>query len=129
MSATCGTCGAADDGELVICKFCEQPLSDEIVKTAVPCPSCATPNRAGKQHCMKCQQWLIVTCVFCAQFSPCNVPLCVACKEPFAGAIERKQERDRAKAAGNYSPGASLSSATSQTSGIDRGNPPRMPPY
>jgi hypothetical protein len=95
-TATCTSCGAPDDGELVICKFCQRPLSEEILRWAIPCPRCANKNRWGKQRCLGCGVWIVVSCLFCGALSPCSMPACLACKEPFAGAAERRAAQARA---------------------------------
>jgi len=89
-AATCQTCGAPDPGDLVQCKYCQQPVSAEAQRTAIPCPRCSTQNRWGKQKCARCQAWLVVSCVFCGAISPHNVPNCLQCNEAFAGAPQRK---------------------------------------
>jgi hypothetical protein len=93
----CASCGAPDDGNAVMCKFCDQPVSPDAVKTAVACPQCKLQNRAGKQHCVGCNAWLVVACVFCGQLSPCSEAACTSCHEAFAGSQERKAARDRDK--------------------------------
>lgn len=92
----CANCGAPDAGELVICRFCKQPVSAEVARTAIPCPNppCRTPNRWGKQKCVQCQSWLVVSCVFCGALSPHSVSNCLSCNEAFAGAAQRKAERE-----------------------------------
>jgi hypothetical protein len=90
----CPSCGAPDDGELVHCKFCKAAFSKEIADTAIPCPRCRVANRWGKQKCVACQSWIIVSCVFCGGLSPHNQPACLSCREPFAGAADRKRQRE-----------------------------------
>ncbi len=87
---TCHNCGAPEDGELVHCKFCKAPISEEAARTAIPCPQCKTACRWGKQKCAVCQAWLVVSCVFCGALSPHNVSNCLSCNEAFAGAPQRK---------------------------------------
>ena len=89
-AAICASCGAPDDGELVFCKYCKAPYSAEAARTAVPCPSCRTACRWGKQKCVVCGAWLVVSCVFCGALSPHNVSNCLSCNEAFAGAPQRK---------------------------------------
>ncbi len=86
-------CGAPDDGEVVLCKYCQRPVSAEAQAHAIPCPKCRTACRWGKQKCGSCQTWIVVACVFCGGISPHNQQGCMACREPFAGAAERKQQR------------------------------------
>ena len=92
-NALCLSCGAPDDGESVLCKYCQRAVSAEAQANAIPCLRCKTLARWGKQKCPACQSWLIVSCVFCGSLSPHNQAACLACKEPFAGAAERKQQR------------------------------------
>lgn len=89
-AASCPTCGAPDDGELVHCRYCKNPQSAEALRTAIPCPRCRTACRWGKQKCPVCQAWIVVSCVFCGAISPHNAANCMNCREPFAGAPERK---------------------------------------
>jgi hypothetical protein len=93
----CASCGAPDTGELVICRFCQRPISDEVLRSAIPCPRCAIPNRWGKQRCVACGTWVVVSCVFCGALSPHNQQACLSCREPFAGAMERKAQRANAQ--------------------------------
>jgi hypothetical protein len=92
---TCTNCGAPDGGDLVTCRFCRQAVSAEAARTAIPCPNpqCRVPNRWGKQKCIQCQAWLVVSCVFCGAISPHNLASCMQCNEAFAGAAERKQQQ------------------------------------
>lgn len=94
--STCASCGAPDDGEAVVCKFCKQAVSAEVQRTAIPCPNpnCRTPCRWGRQKCHTCQGWIVVQCVFCGALSPHNCSTCMRCNEAFAGAPERKAQRD-----------------------------------
>ncbi len=90
---TCSSCGAPDDGEFVNCKFCQKAISAELLASAIPCPRCRAACRWGKQKCGACGSWIVVSCVFCGALSPHNQSACLACQEPFQGAIERKQAR------------------------------------
>ena len=92
---TCATCGAPDGGDFVMCRFCRQPVSAEAQRTAIPCPNgqCRTPCRWGKQRCVACQAWLVVSCAFCGSLSPHNLSNCLQCNEAFAGAQQRIQHR------------------------------------
>ena len=76
-----------------MCHFCRQAISAEILAKAIPCPNpqCRTQNRYGRQKCVACQAWVVVSCVFCGALSPCNLSNCLQCNEAFAGAVERKQ--------------------------------------
>jgi hypothetical protein len=93
---TCASCGAPDNGELVTCRFCQQAVSAEAARTAIPCPNpqCRALCRWGKQRCAQCQAWIVVSCVFCGAISPHNVSNCLQCHEAFAGAPQRKAQMD-----------------------------------
>lgn len=93
-AANCASCGAPDDGEAVMCKFCRQAVNAEAQRTAIPCPACKTACRWGRQKCHACQGWIVVQCVFCGALSPHNCSTCMRCNEAFAGAPERKAQRD-----------------------------------
>lgn len=92
-AATCGSCGAPDNGELVHCNYCKHPVSAEALARAIPCPNpaCRTACRWGKQKCTACQAWLVVSCIFCGSISPHNCSNCLRCNEAFVGAAQRKQ--------------------------------------
>lgn len=94
---TCANCGAPDQGELVICRYCKQAVSAEAARTAIPCPNpqCRTLCRWGKQKCAECQAWLVVSCVFCGAISPHNISSCLRCNEAFAGAAQRKAQMEQ----------------------------------
>lgn len=93
-TATCGSCGAPDDGELVNCKYCRRAVSADALAKAIPCPNpaCRMACRWGKQKCGACQAWIVVSCVFCGAISPHNCSNCLRCNEAFAGAMQRKQQ-------------------------------------
>jgi hypothetical protein len=91
----CPSCGAPDDGEFAYCKFCKSAFSPEILRSAIPCPRCRAACRWGKQKCGACQSWIVVSCVFCGALSPYNQQGCLSCREPFAGAPERKAQRQQ----------------------------------
>ena len=93
-TATCGSCGAPDDGELVNCKYCKRAVSADALAKAIPCPNpaCRMACRWGKQKCGACQAWIVVSCVFCGSISPHSCSSCLRCNEAFAGAMQRKQQ-------------------------------------
>lgn len=97
MDLVCQSCGAPAKPNLVECEFCEKPISADAAANAVPCPQCKALNAGGQQQCHKCKAWLVVQCVFCSHLSPHTKPACVQCNEPFAGAPERKAQRDSAQ--------------------------------
>lgn len=90
----CENCGAPADGKILLCTYCQKPVSAELMRTAIACPQCRTPNLAGSQRCSRCQAWVVVQCVFCSALSAYTEPACRSCHEPFAGAIQRKAARD-----------------------------------
>ena len=94
MDLVCQSCGAPAKPNLVECEFCEKPISAEAAAKAVGCPQCKTLNAGGQQQCHRCKAWLVVQCVFCSHLSPHTAPACLQCNEPFAGALERKAQRD-----------------------------------
>jgi hypothetical protein len=98
-AATCGNCGAPDDGEVVNCTYCRRPVSAEAAARAIPCPNpaCRTACRWGKQRCAACQGWIVVSCLFCGAISPHNAATCLRCNEAFAGAAQRKQQAQQAQ--------------------------------
>lgn len=94
---TCAHCGAPDNGEFVICRFCKQAVNAEAARSAIPCPNanCKTLSRWGRQKCVACQHWIVVSCVFCGSLSPHNVSNCLNCREAFAGAQQRKMQMEQ----------------------------------
>jgi hypothetical protein len=110
LPATCANCGAPDNGELVSCKFCHQPISAEIARAAIPCPNpqCRTQNRWGRQRCIKCEAWVVVSCVFCGSLSPHTLSNCLQCNEAFAGAMLRKQQMEQNQRQQNYGESAGI---------------------
>lgn len=99
MGITCENCGAPAQPGVLKCFYCSRPVSAELAKHAIPCPKCKEPNLWGAQRCVRCQDWIVVQCVFCGGISPHNQTACLNCKEPFAGAPERKARMDAERAA------------------------------
>jgi hypothetical protein len=95
--AECNNCGAPDDGEHVVCKFCKQPITKDLLDSAIACPTCRAPNRAGRSTCSSCNGSLLYTCVFCGHQTVASKSDCEKCGEAFAGAAERKQQRESEK--------------------------------
>lgn len=93
MPATCENCGAPDSGADVLCRFCRNPISKELLASAIACPNCRTPNRAERTHCSACNWGLLQMCIFCNHASPVNAQACQRCGEVFAGAKDRKDQR------------------------------------
>ena len=90
----CASCGAPDDGNEVLCKFCQNPVSAQVQASAIACGQCNHPNRWGRQQCSRCNAWIVVQCVFCGSLSPRTMSACMQCHEAFAGSLERKQQRE-----------------------------------
>ncbi len=91
--AECENCGAPDDGEHVLCKFCKSPISKDLLTSAIECPTCKAPNRPGRTNCSACNGSLLRTCIFCGHQSPASLSDCQKCNEAFAGAEERKKKQ------------------------------------
>ena len=64
----------------------------------IACPRCAFACAWGTQRCPRCQTWVVVDCVFCGALSPHDQAACLACREPFSGAMARKQQRAQRRA-------------------------------
>lgn len=79
-----------------MCEFCENAVSPEAAKRAIGCKQCSTLNVETAQQCIRCKGWLVVQCLFCNAISRHDLPGCASCREPFAGAAERKAARDAA---------------------------------
>jgi hypothetical protein len=92
--AECENCGAPDDGEHVMCKYCKSPITKDLLSSAIACPVCKAPNRAGRSTCSSCNGSLLLTCLFCGHESPASMSDCQKCGEAFAGAAERKKTHD-----------------------------------
>ena len=88
----CPNCGAPKTVGLVACHFCKAALPD--AGNGVACPSCENVNREENPACVVCRAPLTRGCVFCAGQSPLNATSCARCGEAFAGAEERKRQRD-----------------------------------
>lgn len=92
--AECKKCGGPQKAGFVICQFCKNPYSDEHLRTAVPCKRCRELSAWGQMKCVRCQDWIVVQCLFCGNVSPHNVSACLSCNEAFAGMPQRKAARD-----------------------------------
>jgi hypothetical protein len=95
--AECEGCGAAVRPGLLACSFCERPYPGRAGTGGVRCPSCADMNARGQAACATCNTALVSGCVFCGQASPLEAPQCLGCGEAFAGAEERKKQRDESR--------------------------------
>src|SRR5262245_34089168 len=85
----CDNCCAPKQPGLAVCKFCGRPFVADLQSRAVECPKCSVYNDWGVTQCVSCQAWVVVKCVFCGCLSPHQLPACLRCREPFAGAPER----------------------------------------
>lgn len=94
MDHVCNSCGAPARPGVITCEFCENPVNPEAAKRAIGCRQCATLNVETAQQCLKCKAWLVVQCLFCNAVSRHDLPGCASCREPFAGAAERRAARD-----------------------------------
>ena len=94
METVCSTCGAPAKPGVIVCEFCERPISVEAAQRAIKCKQCATLNAETAQQCTRCKQWLVVQCLFCSHVTRHDAPACGQCNEPFMGAAERKAQRD-----------------------------------
>jgi hypothetical protein len=121
--AECENCGAPDNGQDVICKFCKSPVSKDLLSSAIACPVCRAANRPGRTQCSSCNGSLLLQCVFCGHASPASMSDCQKCGESFLGAQERKSQREADKLLGavgsfvsNLVGGSSASSSASDSS-------------
>jgi hypothetical protein len=97
----CPHCGSVRAIGHVTCAFCRNPYSAEAARGAIACPHCRTLSTSDQAKCVGCGAWIVVQCVFCGGLSPYTMAGCVKCGEAFAGAAERKAQRDAAAAAGD----------------------------
>ncbi len=91
-SSDCHNCGAPATSGLLACAFCKAMCSDE--GSGVACPKCENVNRHENPQCAVCKTSLTRGCVFCGQASSLAASNCQSCSEAFAGADERKSQRD-----------------------------------
>lgn len=89
----CHGCGAAPVSGLAACPYCRGAYAG--VEAGVACPGCGGMSARGRAVCAQCQGSLTRTCVFCDAVSLLELAQCSKCHEAFAGAVERKRERDR----------------------------------
>lgn len=89
----CQSCGAAPVAGLAACPYCRGAYAG--VEAGATCPGCGCLSVRGRGVCAHCQGALTRACVFCAAVSLLELPQCVRCHEAFAGAVERKRERER----------------------------------
>jgi hypothetical protein len=92
-SNECPTCGAPKTVGLAACHFCKAALPD--AGPAVACPKCEAVNIEQNAACVLCNTPLSRGCLFCGGASPLTAAACARCGEAFAGAEERKRQRDQ----------------------------------
>lgn len=79
---------------LLACSYCTRPYAGRAGTGGITCPDCADVNARGRSTCATCGKPLVHGCVFCGGASPLECAQCVSCGEAFAGAVERKAQRD-----------------------------------
>ncbi len=89
----CPNCTAPREAGLVVCRFCNTPLVDDVQGEAVRCPQCSAYSDIRATNCVKCKAWVVVKCIFCGGLSPHHLAACAQCHETFLGAAERWQQR------------------------------------
>lgn len=92
--ASCGTCGAPPLGGLVACSYCQTPYAG--APRGVSCPACGDDNHPHNAACARCGGSLQRGCIFCGAASSIALASCSRCGEAFAGARDRKADREAA---------------------------------
>lgn len=93
MSSTdCHNCGAPATSGLVACAYCKAMFPD--AGSGIACPKCENVNRHENPQCAVCQTSLTRGCLFCGSSSPLSATSCQSCSEAFAGAEDRKRQKD-----------------------------------
>jgi hypothetical protein len=93
-ASECHVCGAPKAAGLVACGFCKAAYPD--ATGGIDCPKCENVNRVENASCAVCHTALTRGCVFCGNSSSLSATSCQSCSEAFAGAEERKRQRDAA---------------------------------
>jgi hypothetical protein len=88
----CGHCGAPIVPGLAVCNYCRHAYVG--APPGPKCPKCAAVNVAGSMACGRCRIPMARSCIFCGAASPLDASACRHCHEAFAGAVERKQQRE-----------------------------------
>lgn len=89
----CPNCTAPREAGTVVCRYCKTALVRDVQSEAVQCPQCSEYSDIRATNCSKCKAWVVVKCMFCGGLSPHHFPSCAHCRELFAGAAERWQQR------------------------------------
>lgn len=92
-SNECPTCGAPKTVGLAACHYCKAALPD--AGAGITCPKCEAVNVEQNATCVLCNASLSRGCLFCGGASPLTAAACGRCGEAFAGAEERKRQRDQ----------------------------------
>jgi len=88
----CENCGAPHEDGLASCAFCDMPIVGR--SSGVRCPACSELNTAERRTCAHCAHAFTKGCVFCGKVAFLTATACPGCNEAFAGAEQRKANRD-----------------------------------
>ncbi len=91
-SAKCDNCGAPHEDGLASCAFCDMPIVGR--SSGVRCPACSELNTADRRACAMCGAAFTKGCVFCGRVAFLTATACPGCNEAFAGAEQRKSQRE-----------------------------------
>jgi hypothetical protein len=78
----------------VACSYCQTAYPG--APRGLSCPTCGDDNHPHNVACARCNGSLQRDCIFCGAASSIAVPACTRCGEAFAGARDRKAEREAA---------------------------------
>jgi hypothetical protein len=92
----CLNCGAPHEDGLAECRYCDVPIPGR--HAGIECPRCGELASADRRACAPCGENFVKACIFCGQEAWMTAPQCPRCHEAFAGAEERKRQRDQAAA-------------------------------
>lgn len=90
----CENCGAPNFPGLAACDYCKHAYPG--TSPGPRCVACDVINVAGAMACARCRVAISQSCLFCGTASPLDAAACRRCREAFAGAAERKAQRDAA---------------------------------
>lgn len=90
----CVNCGAPGFSGLAACDYCGHAYAG--MQPGPRCVACDVINVAGAMACARCRVAISQSCLFCGRASPLDAAACRHCREAFAGAVERKAQRDAA---------------------------------
>ncbi|MFO0682967.1 MAG: hypothetical protein U0234_13005 [Sandaracinus sp.] len=88
----CDNCGAPYEDGLASCAFCDMPIVGR--SAGVRCPACSELNTADRRACAMCGAAFTKGCVFCGRVAFLTATACPGCNEAFAGAEQRKSQRE-----------------------------------